>query len=169
MSVIHGLFSHSVPALSALGHASYHFIRGASPENLLLAGRAAFLVFSFVVAAISFTRWRRAAERDSAHTSAQLGALNERLERIERLAAQSDPRLQALREQIEAHFKVTSGNVRENYPIAIRLARSGAEPEELMSNCGLTRQEAELIVRLHGRRTGRAELQPSSLQSRNAA
>lgn len=37
-----------------------------------------------------------------------------------------------------------------SYDIALRLARSGASREELMSNCGMSRHEAELAVRLHG-------------------
>lgn len=37
-----------------------------------------------------------------------------------------------------------------SYDIALRLARNGASREELMSNCGMSRHEAELAVRLHG-------------------
>ena len=34
-----------------------------SPEMALLAGRAVFLVFCFLLAAITFTRWRRTTDR----------------------------------------------------------------------------------------------------------
>jgi hypothetical protein len=37
-----------------------------------------------------------------------------------------------------------------SYDIALRLARNGASRDELMSNCGMSRHEAELAVRLHG-------------------
>jgi Protein of unknown function (DUF2802) len=171
MPEIHQLFAHVPPALDALGHSlgqlSRHLsgqlsghsiaaqlgqtLQGASPENLLLAGRAIFLVFCFVLAAVTFTRWRRAAERDTAHTTQQLAAVIERLDRLERLAAQNEPRLTALGEQLEAHLRA-AGAPGASYPVAIRLAGAGAEPEELMSSCGLTRQEAELVTRLHGRR-----------------
>jgi uncharacterized protein DUF2802 len=40
--------------------------------------------------------------------------------------------------------------VTPGYQVAIRLARSGASREELMSGCGLSRGEAELVHRLHG-------------------
>ncbi len=121
-------------------------------EDLLLAGRAAFLVFSFVVAAITFTRWRRAAERDTAHTGEQMTLVLERLQRLEALAAQSEPRLAALGEQLETRLSgAAAGSGQASYPIAIRLARAGAEPEELIASCGLTRREAELVARLHGR------------------
>lgn len=121
-------------------------------EDVLLAARAAFLVFSFVLAAVSFTRWRRAAERDTAATGEQLACALERLERLETSLAQLEPHLAALGEQIDARFKAaaTSGGSASSYPIAIRLARAGAQPEELVASCGLTRQEAELVARLHG-------------------
>ncbi|MGH8148565.1 MAG: DUF2802 domain-containing protein [Steroidobacteraceae bacterium] len=188
MPEIHQLFAHVPPALNALGHALGqlrghlpgqlpgssigtqlgHALQGASPESLLLAGRAAFLVFSFVLAAVTFTRWRRAAERDTAHTAQQLTAVIDRLDRIESLCAQNEPRLTALGEQLEAHLRAV-GSPGASYPIAIRLAGAGAEPQELMSSCGLTRQEAELVARLHGRRRDPAGPARVPLRGRSAA
>ncbi|MDE2450302.1 MAG: DUF2802 domain-containing protein [Gammaproteobacteria bacterium] len=43
-----------------------------------------------------------------------------------------------------------SQSLSPGYQIAIRLARGGASREELMSGCGLTLAEAELVRRLHG-------------------
>jgi len=123
-------------------------------EDLLLAGRAAFLVFFFVLAAFTFARWRRAAERTSAHAAEQLTRVLERLESLEARFAQLEPRLSVLGEQIEASSKAAAtggGATAHNYPVAIRLARAGAQPDELVANCGLNRQEAELVARLHGR------------------
>jgi hypothetical protein len=40
----------------------------------------------------------------------------------------------------------------KTYAIAQRLARKGADPTELIADCGLTRGEAELIHNLHGPR-----------------
>ena len=45
-----------------------------------------------------------------------------------------------------------AGATAPSYQIAIRLARSGAPREELMTSCGLTHQEAELVQRLHAPR-----------------
>jgi len=121
-------------------------------EDALLAGRAAFLVFCFVLAAFTFARWRRGAERHSAHTNEQLSRVLERLTAVEASLAQLEPRLSALGEQVETSCKAAStGAAAHNYPIAIRLARAGAQPEELVANCGLTPSEAELVARLHGR------------------
>jgi Protein of unknown function (DUF2802) len=130
------------------------FLGPLSLEELFLAGRAAFLVFCFVLAAFTFARWRRAAERHSAQASEQLTRVLERLETLETTLRQLEPRLSTLGEQVEASCKAaSSGATAHNYPIAIRLARAGAQPEELVANCGLTRQEAELVARLHGRDT----------------
>ena len=43
-----------------------------SIELALIAGRAVFLVFCFIFAAIAFTRWRRAADRSTAHSRNRL-------------------------------------------------------------------------------------------------
>jgi hypothetical protein len=139
-------------------------------EDLLLAGRAAFLVFSFVLAAFAFTRWRRAAERDAAHTGEQLSHALERLERLETNLAQLEPRLAAIGEQIDTQLKSGSpGAAAHGYTIAIRLARAGAQPDELVSSCGLTRQEAELVARLHGPSGDPHKLARRSVHSHPAA
>jgi len=169
MPVIQSFLAYALSNIEALGALGIRQLAAATPEDLLLAGRAIFLVFSFILAAVSFTRWRRAAERDTAHTAAQLAAVRDRLERVESLLAQNEPRLTALAEQMESYFKSAGGAVRENYPIAIRLARAGAEPTELMANCGLTRQEAELVARLHGRRKDSGGSGLDALRNRPAA
>ncbi|MGH8259029.1 MAG: DUF2802 domain-containing protein [Steroidobacteraceae bacterium] len=127
-------------------------------DALLYAGRAAFLVFSFALAAVAFVRLRRgaerrdrSAERDAQHTAAELARVLERLAAIESRIAANEPRLTALAEQIETHFKSVTAAASQNYAIAIRLARSGAKPDDLVAACGVARQEADLIARLHGR------------------
>ena len=127
-----------------------------SLDTVLLGARAAFLVFSFALAAIAFTRWRRAAERDTAHTSRQLAVILERLDRIDATLARYEPRLLALAEQLEETPQSPASAAQSNYQIAIRLARSGATTAELMSGCGLSRQEADLVARLHGQRRSHA-------------
>jgi hypothetical protein len=117
----------------------------------LLAGRAVFLVFCFVFAAIAFTRWRRASERQATHFEEVNTVLTARLTQIESALGSLQRRLDEMAERQEGEGRrpAATGTAAPSYQIAIRLARSGAPREELMSSCGLTRQEAELVQRLH--------------------
>lgn len=113
----------------------------------LIAGRAVFLVFCFVLAAIAFTRWRRAADRSTDQFAAQTERVLGRLAEIE---ARMEGTLTQLSERVAVLNTATAGNTTSpSYQIAIRMARSGLAREELMSSCGLTRQEADLVQRLH--------------------
>ena len=122
-----------------------------SLDLALLGGRAVFLVFCFVLASITFTRWRRAADRHTERFVEQNTALLARLADIETSLAATHRRLDSLAERAEDDGRrgAQTGPSAPSYQIAIRLARSGAPRDELMASCGLTRQEAELVQRLH--------------------
>ena len=122
-----------------------------SIEFLLIAGRALFLVFSFVIAAISFTAWRRATRRQTAEVLSQTQIVLQRLAELEaRLDATRDS-IAKLGDRLDHPVAAAPAQTpSRGYQIAIRLARGGASREELMSGCGLTLAEAELIKRLHG-------------------
>jgi alkylation response protein AidB-like acyl-CoA dehydrogenase len=122
-----------------------------SAEFLLIAGRAVFLVFSFVVAAISFTAWRRATRRQTAEVLSQTQLVLQRLAELEARVDATRSAVAQLGERLERPAAATpSQPPSPGYQIAIRLARGGASREELMSGCGLTLAEAELVRRLHG-------------------
>jgi alkylation response protein AidB-like acyl-CoA dehydrogenase len=123
-------------------------------DFLLIAGRAVFLVFSFVVATVSFTAWRRATQRQTAQLLSQSQLVLQRLAELEAHVDATRAAIAQLGERLErpatpapSHSPSPPG-----YQIAIRLARGGASREELMSGCGLTLAEAELVRRLHGPR-----------------
>lgn len=131
-----------------------------TPEAALLAGRAVFLIFCFVLAAVTFTRWRRATDESTQLFFMQNRSLLERLQSLERELATTRDQLSGARAEIaQISGKLEEGEQRRtptpaptaapSYQIAIRLARSGAPREELMATCGLSRQEAELVQRLH--------------------
>jgi hypothetical protein len=138
-----------------------------SPDQVLLIGRAVFLVFCFTLAAVAFTRWRRASDRTTELFFEQNSTLLKRLGAIEGQLATSEAQLAEARAEITAIATRTASlaerledseqrrtptpapTAAPSYQIAIRLARSGAPREELMSSCGLSRQEAELVQRLH--------------------
>jgi K+-transporting ATPase c subunit len=46
-------------------------------------------------------------------------------------------------------------NSQSGYDHAIRLARKGADPSQLIQNCNLSDEEAHLISRLHGRQSSK--------------
>ena len=121
-------------------------------ETLFMAGRAVFLVFSFIVAAVTFTRWRRAT---AAQTDRIVAANETLLQRLADLEARVDATrlsVSKLGERLERSQPVAStlSSPSPGYQIAIRLARGGASREELIAGCGLSMHEAELIQRLHG-------------------
>jgi len=118
-------------------------------ELLLLAGRAIFLVFSFVIAAVTFTAWRRATQAQSAQILAQARAVTERLTALEARFDETRRSITQLTERVERQTPASAAAA-PPYQIAIRLARSGASREELMRSCGLSQGEAELVQRLHG-------------------
>ncbi len=136
-------------------------------DHALLIGRAVFLVFCFVLATVAFTRWRRAAERTTELFFEQNTVLLKRLYAVEEQLVASQVQLADVREKIAAVTTLADNVVERledseqrrtsapaaaaapSYQIAIRLARSGAPREELMSSCGISRQEAELVQRLH--------------------
>jgi alkylation response protein AidB-like acyl-CoA dehydrogenase len=123
-------------------------------EFLLIVGRAVFLVFSFVVAAISFTAWRRATRRQTAEVLSQTQLVLQRLAELEARVDATRNSLAQLGERLDHPVAAPASQAPPSpgYQIAIRLARGGASREELMSGCGLTLAEAELVRRLHGPR-----------------
>jgi hypothetical protein len=138
--------------LSSLGLAAIPF------DIVLLVGRAVFLVFCFAITAIAFTRWRRSAQDASDRFMERTALLLERLSGLEQQIAATNARLDQLQEGLASNLNrpTATSTPAANYQIAIRLARSGSRGEELIESCGLTRQEADLVLRLHAPRRTRA-------------
>jgi hypothetical protein len=123
-----------------------------SLDLALITGRAVFLVFCFLLAAFTFTRWRRAMDANTQRFAEQNTALLAQVANMEQSLVEAHRKLDALGESRESEGRrvVAGAASAPSYQIAIRLARSGAPREELVASCGLTRQEAELVLRLHG-------------------
>ena len=126
-----------------------HMTSMPSIEMWMLAGRAIFLVFSFVLAAITFTAWRRTARRQTDQIMAQSETLLQRLAALEARVDAAAITITRLDERFERQG-ASGGSASQGYQIAIRLARGGASRDELMTSCGLSLGEAELVRRLHG-------------------
>ncbi|HKT72908.1 MAG TPA: DUF2802 domain-containing protein [Steroidobacteraceae bacterium] len=121
-----------------------------SVETLFIAGRAVFLLFSFVVAAVSFTAWRRATRQQTEQVLTRSDTILRRLADIEARLDATRVSVGELGERLERTSTSATGAVAPGYQLAIRLAKGGASRDELMSGCGLSAQEAELVQRLHG-------------------
>ena len=135
-----------------------------SVEMLLIAGRAVFLLFSFVLAAVAFTRWRLAAQAHTAQLQANHEVVLRRLADLEARVSATHVAVSQLGERIERPQQLTlaPAAAAPGYQIAIRLAKGGASPDELMSGCGLSTHEAELIHRLHSPQARSAVRRPAA-------
>ena len=122
-----------------------------SVEMLLIAGRAVFLLFSFVLAAVAFIRWRLTAQAHTAQLQANHEVVLRRLADLEARVSATNGAVSQLGERIERPQQLTSAPAAAapGYQIAIRLAKGGASRDELISGCGLSINEAELVHRLH--------------------
>jgi alkylation response protein AidB-like acyl-CoA dehydrogenase len=122
-----------------------------SVEMLLIAGRAVFLVFSFVLATVAFIRWRRAIEVHTAVVLANHDIVLQRLADLEARVTATNVSISNVGERIQRPQQLASptASPAPGYQIAIRLAKGGASREELVSGCGLSTHEAKLVHRLH--------------------
>jgi hypothetical protein len=120
-------------------------------ETLLIAARAVFLLFSFALAAVAFIRWRRTAQTHAAQLQANHQVVLQRLADLEARVVATNVAVSQLGERMERPQQLAAApaTAAPGYQIAIRLAKGGASREELMSGCGLSIHEAELVHRLH--------------------
>ena len=132
-------------------------VETSSVELMLLAGRAVFLVFSFILATIAFVRWRRTTLAQTEIVLANHTVL-QRLADLEARVDATNVTVSQLLERIRKPQQVASPTpvATPGYEIAIRLAKSGASRDELISGCGLSASEAELVHRLHAPQTRRS-------------
>ncbi len=123
-----------------------------SPDEWLQIGRAVFLVFSFLLATVTFSAWRRAAIRQTSQAVAHNAEVLQRLQGLDAGLAAATSLIGQITETLERTQRADTVGARalSGYPIAIRLARGGASAPELVSTCGISHSEADLVCRLHG-------------------
>lgn len=105
--------------------------------------------------------WRRSAECDAQRMFEQLDLiraellfLSERMQGLETASPPAQVRPVPPETRVPA---VANTAAPRGYEVAARLARGGATCEELISSCGLSRHEAELLIRLHKAEAVRAK------------
>jgi len=125
-------------------------------ELLLIVGRAVFLLFSFILATVAFVRWRRATLAQTEVVLANHAVVLQRLADLESRLDATNVTVSQLGKSIRKPQQVASPPPvapAPGYEIAIRLAKGGATRDELITGCGLSASEAELVHRLHAPQT----------------
>ena len=127
-------------------------------ELVYFAARAIILVVALLVFALALGSWRRATHRglarlqqDLAQAQAQAQAAAELMQAsLSQLAAQ----MAGIENKLDARAQLTAAAASgpRGYELALRLARNGTSVEEIAKSSGVTRQEADLIARLHAPR-----------------
>jgi hypothetical protein len=147
----------------------FEILPNPSLETILIAIRGMVLIGAIWVFAMAFTRWRRNDERATQALHAQLERAFTELRSLNESVSVMSARLDSLSERPEVEPKIAvpaNLNAQRGYDVATRLAKQGASVEDLVSNCGITRHEAELLTRLHG---SKARTTPSPAWQRAAA
>jgi len=132
----------------------FEILPNPSLETVLIALRGAMLIGAFWIFALAFARWRRADERDSQRLHAQLEHTFAEMRSLHETVIVMSARLEAMSERAEADarrpaFAAGGAPQARGYDLALRMAKNGSAVDELVSNCGITRHEAELLTRLH--------------------
>ena len=131
----------------------FEILPNPSLETLMLVGRAVLLVGAFGVFALAFIRWRRTDERNDARVIAHLERAFAEVRSLHETVAVMSARIEAMGDRTEIDSRLAPASMagsQRGYEVAARLAKNGAGAEELVGSCGVTRHEAELLVRLHG-------------------
>jgi len=102
-----------------------------------------------LIAALCSIWVKRAAAAQAREILESSARLAERIEHLSEALAGADARIAALAGRLEEQSRSSQGAAPTSYNVAIRMARSGATRQEIMTTCGVTQQEADLVLRLH--------------------
>src|SRR5688572_13623032 len=138
----------------------FEILPNPSIETVMMIGRAAMLLGAFWIFALAFSRWRRADDRSNAMLQSQLERTFAEVRSLHESVAVMSARLESMSERndVDARRAPAGAGSQRGYDVATRMARNGAGVGELISSCGVTRHEAELLVRLHSARDREAEV-----------
>ena len=149
----------------------FEILPNPSLETVLIAVRAVMLIGAFWIFALAFTRWRRADERDAQRLHAQLERAFAEMRSLHETVSVMSARMEAMSERAETDSRrapVGVTGAQRGYDLAMRMAKNGSSVEELVSNCGITRHEAELLTRLHAVKAREPQVTAWAQQERQA-
>ncbi len=138
-----------------------------SLDIVLIAVRAVVLIGALCVFALAFIRWRRTDEQNNARMAQQLERAFNELRSLHETVTVMSARIESMSERAEVGTRLAPASIvasQRGYDMATRLAKNGADADELIANCGITRHEADLLVRLHGAKRGGGEVAISRLK-----
>jgi hypothetical protein len=119
------------------------------PEYVLILLTGAVVILAgILIAAVFAAHLKRSATLQSRQILDGSAWLAEQLEQLTAAVTAMDARLATLAARLDEQSRI-QGAGPTSYNVAIRLARSGASRQELITTCGVTQQEADLVLRLH--------------------
>jgi len=107
------------------------------------------ILAGILIAAVFARRLKRSTTLQSRQILDGAAWLAEQVEQLGAALAVTDARIATLAARLEEQSRTSQGAAPTSYNVAIRLARSGASRQELITTCGVTQQEADLVLRLH--------------------
>ena len=140
----------------------FEILPNPSLETIMMIGRAALLLGAFWIFALAFSRWRRADERQMRHLCGELQRTFAEVRSLHETMAVMNARMESLSERAESDSRLAPAGAvssQRGYDLAARLVKNGADVEELVASCGITRHEAELLSRLHLTKNTRPKLE----------
>lgn len=140
-----------IPAAAVSGTPSATGYLLVPPPDLVLVPLtgAVVVVAGIVIAALFSARLKRAATAQAGEILGKSARLADQIGELSRALAATDARLAALAGRLDEQSRSSQGAAPTSYNVAIRMARSGASRQELVTTCGVTQQEADLVLRLH--------------------
>jgi hypothetical protein len=121
------------------------------PDYVVIAVTGAVVILAAVlIAAVCVARVKRSASLqhcEALESSIRVALL---LDNLQSSIAASDARIGTLAARLDEHARSLQGATSTSYNVAIRMARSGTSRQDLITACGVTQQEADLLLRLHG-------------------
>jgi outer membrane murein-binding lipoprotein Lpp len=133
------------PTTSLVGYV----LAAPSDYELIPVTGAVVILAGILIAAFCSARLKRSAAAHSLEILSRSAQLAEQITQLAEALAAADARVAALAERLDEQSRSTQGAAPTSYNVAIRLARSGASRQELITTCGVTQQEADLVLRLH--------------------
>ena len=140
---------HAVAAVTASAP-TFGYVLVPPPDYVMIVLTGAVVILAgILIAALFAARIKRSATLESRKILDGSAWLAEQIEQLSAALAVTDARIAALAARLDEQSRTAQATGPTSYNVAIRLARSGASRQELITTCGVTQQEADLVLRLH--------------------